>query len=76
MASGLTSFCTHTYRTWNGSASEYSGATCPYTGTGHFDRTGKKTDAAHDQCSKTVAGCRIRFPNAILPIAAFPEIAE
>lgn len=68
-------FCGHVYRRWNGSAFDYTKASCPYSGTVHRTRNGTATDAAHDKCGKTLPECVERFGiNQDLPFRGFPGI--
>jgi len=65
--------CTHIYRRWNGSAFDYSKATCPYVGSTYFKRTGvMTTTASEDLCGKRLSDCTKRFPNQPLPTRSFP----
>lgn len=46
---------------------------CPYTGGACFDRRNNPTDAAHDDCSRTLEGCAVRFGQfEELPFGGFP----
>lgn len=55
----------------------YRSGECGYAGPPVADYTNKPTtDAAKDQCSRTLAGCKKRFgANGELPFGAFPGIA-
>jgi lambda family phage minor tail protein L len=69
--------CLHTYRVWNGTAFDYSRATCPYTGSATFAADDTVSDNAHDRCSRLVSGCKERFgETAVLPTRAFPGVAR
>lgn len=56
---------------------QYRGANCGYTGTKYFDKNGNVvTNPALDECSGTVAGCKLRFgDSAQLPFGGFPSIS-
>jgi len=70
--------CTHTYRKWDGSAFDTTNTSCPYTGTDYFDEQDNPVAApSDDKCSKTLAGCRLRFGgNSVLPTRQFPGITK
>jgi lambda family phage minor tail protein L len=70
--------CTHLYRFWNGSAFDYSKATCPYTGTDYFDVNGNPVASASlDIPGRHIANCcKLRFPGQPLPTRAFPGVAQ
>lgn len=54
---------------------QYRGAYCGYSGTAMFDLTNSPVISAElDVCSKTLAGCRARFGNGVLPTSAFPTL--
>ena len=74
----LRDICTHTYRSWNPdtAAFDYSIASCPYTGAADFDTSNNPTDAAHDQCSRNIKGCQLRFPGQVLPARFFPGVGK
>jgi len=71
-------YCPLIYRTHNGTSFEYSTSrlACPYTGNNYFNEKNESVTAAgDDQCSKTVRGCRLRFPgNQSLPFSGFPGL--
>lgn len=67
--------CLHRYRAWDGSAFDYTKATCPYTGTSYWDRLGATCIEPLDECGKRLTDCLKRFPKpAILPTWAFPGV--
>ena len=71
----LQNACLHTYRQWNGSAFDYSQATCPYTGTVYRNRTGQVVPASQDKCAKTLPECLARFGvSTDLGFTGFPGI--
>lgn len=73
----LRNACTHRYRVWNGTAFDYSKATCPYAGTDYFTASGASTaEAAADRCGKKLSDCKARFGSAPLPTRAFPGVAR
>jgi lambda family phage minor tail protein L len=74
----LRDVCTHVYRVWNAEtlAYNYSRVSCPYTGSGAWDTTNAPTDATHDQCSRTMAGCSLRFGGGVLPARFFPGVGK
>lgn len=57
---------------------EYRGTGCDYAGPPVADAENTPTaNAALDQCSLLVSGCKLRFgPNAWLPIRVFPGVAQ
>jgi lambda family phage minor tail protein L len=70
-------WCSQIYRRWNGTAFDYTEATCPYTGTGYWDALGKSCAASADQCGKKDSDCRLRFlAPAVLPRIAFPGVSR
>ena len=69
--------CARRYRQWTGAAFDYTGATCPYTGTDLFTKADQTTTTnADDNCSQRLAGCILRFPTGTLPISAYPGISK
>jgi lambda family phage minor tail protein L len=74
----LRDICTHTYRRWvPGVGFDYSRASCPYTGGAFFDVNNAGTDASHDQCSRAMTGCQLRFPGGqTLPARFFPGVGR
>lgn len=74
----LRNTCTHVYRVWDGSAFDYTKATCPYAGSNYFDENGNSVALpADDVCSKLLdSGCKKRFPNEALPTRAFPGVGR
>jgi lambda family phage minor tail protein L len=74
----LRDVCTHTYRVWNPEtgAFDYSIASCPYTGAADFDTSNNPTDDPHDQCSRNIKGCQLRFPGQVLPARFFPGVGK
>jgi lambda family phage minor tail protein L len=72
----LRDVCTHTYRAWDGAAFDYSKASCPYVGAADFDTGNNPTDDAHDQCSRNIKGCQLRFPGQVLPARFFPGVGK
>ncbi len=73
--------CTHTYRRWDADATppafDYSGVSCPYTGTSYFTPSGVIASSAQDDaCGKRLRDCRLRYGNDALPIRAFPGVAR
>jgi len=65
--------CTHTYRRWNGTAFDYTKASCPYSGGVFFKADGSSTtNPAEDRCGKALRDCALRFVNLPLPTRAFP----
>ncbi|UBM12753.1 phage minor tail protein L [Cupriavidus metallidurans] len=53
--------------------SVYRGAECGYTGPPVADELNAPTaDPSKDMCSKSLTGCRFRFPNKPLPFGGFP----
>lgn len=71
--------CTHIYRRWDEQAQayDYSVATCPYAGSGAWDRAGSPVPASQDACGKRLSDCRLRFgQNGNLPTRAFPGVGR
>jgi len=71
--------CTHIYRVWDGSAFDYTDATCPYTGASCFERDGTPTVTEEDDdCGKRYSDCKLRYPLKadVLPTRAFPNVAK
>lgn len=74
--------CRHRYRVLQagGSGFNYDRVTCPYTGTKGYTRHNVLTAVeAEDTCSKTLAGCKIRFPLAPFlsqPIDGLPGLGS
>lgn len=72
----LRDVCSHTYRFWNGTAFDYSKASCPYTGPANFNTLDAPTTAANDSCSRTLTGCTKRFGSLPLPARFFPGVGR
>lgn len=73
----LKSICMARYRDGSSGTFDYSGATCPYVGASMFDRDGNTVvDEEDDDCSKDVAGCKLRYGTNPLPIWAFPGMGR
>lgn len=71
----IQNFCDHTYRRWNGSAFDYSKATCPFVGTVYRTALGVPTTQANDVCAKTLPECLARFGVSVdLGYSGFPGI--
>lgn len=70
--------CTWVYRTWTGSAFDYTNATCPYTGTSYFKPDGTVAgSAAEDQCGRRLSDCKSRFgATSPLPFGGFPGMLK
>lgn len=69
--------CTHTYRSWDGSAFDYTSATCPYTGSPSFTAAGVSCDEWDDVCGKRLSDCRLRFTYLEpLPTRMFPGVGR
>jgi lambda family phage minor tail protein L len=70
--------CMWRYRTWNGSAWDYSRATCPYAGNAFFNEDGQRvSNPAQDRCGKALEDCELRFgEHNPLPIGNFPGIGS
>ncbi|MTD34036.1 phage minor tail protein L [Paludibacterium denitrificans] len=66
--------CQWQYRSWNGTAFDYTNATCPYTGGAMFDTNDASVgNGSQDRCSKRLSGCAARFGTAaVLPFGGFP----
>lgn len=73
-------YCQFVYRTWDSKTGKFKYsdfATCPYVGDLCFNKINQTSTEFEDACSKTLAGCRLRFgQNATLPFFGFPAIAE
>lgn len=80
----LRDVCSHTYRVFDQNATgvwfDYSKASCPWTGLASnlfFDANDNQTDITHDQCSRTLQGCRLRFGYSYpLPARFFPGVGK
>jgi lambda family phage minor tail protein L len=73
----LQDVCSHTYRRFiPGVGFDYSKATCPYTGGAFYDSTDAAADASHDQCSRSMTGCTLRFGGGVLPARFFPGVGR
>jgi len=72
----LRDVCSHVYRRWNGTAFDYSKATCPYTGSATFDVNDVPSTNANDMCSRFLTGCEARFVGLPLPSRAFPGVGR
>lgn len=83
--------CSHIYRRWNGSAFDYSKATCPWVGAGlggdleapYFLNDDTETDdPSLDNCGKRTQSCKVRHApedgsiRLDLPTRAFPGVAR
>ncbi|HCY86588.1 MAG TPA: phage minor tail protein L [Desulfobacteraceae bacterium] len=73
--------CRLRYRVWNGTAFDYSNATCPYTDTDYYDETGAATTAENDACGRGLYDCKLRFPSTNntddqLPGSFFPGVGQ
>lgn len=68
--------CTHSYRIWNGTAFDYTDATCPYTGSANYTADDVPSSAAADECGRQLRSCKLRFPNQTLPTRAFPGVVR
>ena len=71
-------FCPFKYRNWTGSAWDYTGVACPYTGTNFFDAEDNPVVAeADDVPSRSLNCCKLRFgANAVLPFGGFPAAGK
>lgn len=70
--------CRHRFRRWSGSEWDYSGVTCPYTGSAMFDERGLPTqDPTKARCGRRLSDCEKHFgATAVLPIWAFPGVGR
>ncbi len=70
--------CQHIYRWWNGTAFDYTQATCPYSWPACYDKLGRPTtDPKKDACGRRLFDCKLRFgQNGWLPTTAFPAVAK
>lgn len=70
----IANHCPWQYRAWNGTAFDYTNATCPYTGAAMFDTGDSPVPAgSQDKCSKRLSGCTARFGvSAVIPFGGFP----
>lgn len=67
--------CERTYRFYSGGSFNYTGVTCPYTGSSYFDVNGNATTAAGDYCGKDLKHCTLRYPQPdTLPGYFFPGV--
>ena len=68
----LRDVCAWRYRTWTGAAWDYDHAECPYTGANYFDGEDNAVAAAADDvCSRRLSGCKLRFPDRVVPFGGF-----
>lgn len=74
----LKNICDYVYRLWDPLevAFDYSAATCPYTGTRYFDKTGAACLRAEDDCGHHLADCVLRYVRLPLPFHGFPGVAN
>jgi lambda family phage minor tail protein L len=75
----LRDVCQHSYRFWDTTinAFNYSKATCPYTASGFWTPLDQATDPQHDQCSRSMTGCTLRFGRwSALPARFFPGVGK
>lgn len=74
----LRDVCTHTYRAFDPATGsfDYTRASCPYVDAPDFDTANNPTDDAHDQCSRNLKGCQLRFPGQVLPARFFPGVGR
>jgi lambda family phage minor tail protein L len=75
----LRDVCQHSYRFWDANIGgfNYSKATCPYTGSGFWDPVDTPADPLHDQCSRSMNGCVLRFGRwSALPARFFPGVGK
>ena len=42
----------------------------------NFDPLNRPADASHDQCSRNLGGCQLRFPGQVLPARFFPGVGK
>ncbi|MAX33218.1 MAG: phage minor tail protein L [Halomonadaceae bacterium] len=69
--------CGHRYRWWDGTQYRYEGVTCPYAGTGEYQRDGTAAATGGDNCGKRLSDCRKRFGQyGDLPFYGFPGVAR
>lgn len=68
--------CTHKYRRYLDGA--FVAGTCPYAGSGYFDRQGVATTIDGDLCGKKLFDCRLRYTskNDTLPFRGFPGVGK
>jgi lambda family phage minor tail protein L len=76
----IKNICTHTYRKWDVTLQrfDYTGVTCPYTGTSKYTLGDEATTLAiQDACGKRITSCKLRFgATAELPTRAFPGLTR
>lgn len=75
-AQQVTRTCSHIYRSWSGSAFDYTRATCPYAGAAAFDINANPVASAQDRCGKQIRDCKARFGTAELPFRGCPGVAR
>ena len=69
------------YRIWNPATASFNyanSANCGYTGSAYFTASGAQTgDPTQDDCSRTLAGCKLRFGMAAtVPYGGFPGVGR
>ncbi len=68
--------CSWTYRRWNGSAFDYTGVKCPYTGGSYWNSKNESCAASEDRCGRWLSSCELRFGGGEIPTAAFPGVSK
>lgn len=71
-------YCQHVYRAYNPATAtfSYTKATCPYTDSRYYDVNNNPTAMPFDMCSHDKNGCKLRFPNQVLPAWFFPGVGR
>ena len=72
------SYCQHRYRTYLDGGLSYARATCPYTGSGYYNKSGVITTADLDVCGKKLSDCELRYPlnSDQLPFKGYPGVGQ
>lgn len=70
--------CTHRFRYWANGHWNYSGVTCPYTGSAMYEPNGTPTtDPTKAKCGKRLSDCKKHFGEyATLPFYGYPGVGR
>lgn len=70
--------CSHRFRYWANGQWNYTGVTCPYSGSAMFKTSGESTnDPTQARCGKRISDCRLHFgERAVLPFYGFPGVGR
>lgn len=70
--------CTHRFRYWANNRWNYTGVTCPYTGSAMYEPNGNPTtDPTKAKCGKRLRDCKTHFGQfAVLPYYGYPGVGR